>query len=164
MKLKLSAIRPVAMVTGLLSATIVCTYPLTASADQSNQTREEAIDRQTDWFLHQVNPELQGRKLRSNDYGYIRQWKMIRAAVAQEMKPTISSCGGDQYWELFDYDGINGLPSGRRGSRSFDRIADAIFYSRHPELAGTPISASNSALAREWSAIRRAIMVEQPCS
>jgi hypothetical protein len=137
---------------------------LPAHAYKVDATRDEAIDAQTDMFFNIVNPELNGRKLRSADYGYIKEWKAIRRAVNQEMKPRVTECAGDRYWELFDYDGINGLPSGRRPSRSFDRIADAIFYSRHPELGGKPLTASQSDLAQEWSQIRRAIMVEQPCS
>jgi hypothetical protein len=150
----------------ILTTTIVCTNSLTARADDSHQTREAAIDRQTDWFLYKVNPELQHRKLRSQDFQYIKEWNAIRKAVAREMKSTVSSCGGDQYWELFEYDWLYGSsdPSQRHVSPSFDRIADAIFYSRHPKLAGTQISASNSALAREWSHIRRSIITEQPCS
>lgn len=160
MKLKLSAVQLIAMMIGILSTAIATP----ARADQSNVSRQDAINSQTDMFLYKVNPELNGRKLRSNDYGYINQWNAIRAAVEQEMKPDISSCAGDQYWELYSYDGINGLPSSRRPSPSFDRIADAIFHSRHPELNGRSISSTNSALANEWSQIRRSIMVEQPCS
>ncbi|HEY9597902.1 MAG TPA: hypothetical protein V6D33_09550 [Cyanophyceae cyanobacterium] len=149
--------------TGVLTTAIICSSTLTANAAQ---TREEAINAQTDMFFYTVNPQLNERKLRSDDYGYIREWNAIRKAVEQEMKPTASECDG-QYWELYDYDWNYGLnvPNGSpHVSRSFDRIADAIFYSRHPELAGRPLSSSNSKLAREWNQIRRAIIVEQPCS
>ncbi|MBD2372744.1 MULTISPECIES: hypothetical protein [Leptolyngbya] len=161
MKYQCSSLRSISLLTGLLITMI-------AAGDIANaapvQTREGAIDWQTDLFLHKVNPELNGRKLRLSDTSYIREWNAIRQAVNQEMKPNITECAGDQYWELYSYDGINGLPSGRRPASSFDRIADAIFYSRHPELAGRSLSSSNSALAREWSQIRQAIMIEQPCS
>ncbi|NJK52829.1 MAG: hypothetical protein HC936_08325 [Leptolyngbyaceae cyanobacterium SU_3_3] len=161
MRLKLSLI-----LSCILTTTIVCTHSLTARADDSYQTREAAIDRQADWFLYNVNPKLQGRKLRSNDAQYIKEWNAIRKAVAREMKSTISSCGGAQYWELVEYDWLYGSSdlAERHVSSSFDRIANAIFYSRHPKLAGTQISSSNSALAREWSHIRRSIITEQPCS
>jgi len=153
-KLQISAI-------SLLVTTIVCGTPSANAAFV--QTREAAIDEQTDLFLHKANPELNGRKLRSDEDGYIREWNAIRQAVDQEMKPTPSQCDGE-YWELYSYDGINGLHSGRHPVPSFDRIADAIFYSRHPEIVGTPLSSSSSDLAREWSQIRRAIRVEKPCS
>jgi hypothetical protein len=163
MKFKSPAVRLISLFTGILTTTVICGSTLTANA-YTVPTREAAIDGQADLFLDKVNPELNGRKLRSDDYGYIKEWKAIRKAVEQEMKPAVSECAGDQMWELRSYDGINGLPSGRRGSPTFDRIADAIFYSRHPELAGAAISSSDSALAREWSRIRQAIMIEQPCS
>jgi hypothetical protein len=172
-----AAVRISFLMVGILTTTMVCSSTLTANAGtgqtrevafaaEAVPTREEAIDSDTDRFLYRVNPELNGRKLRSDDDGYINEWKAIRKAVAQEMKPAVSNCAGDQYWELLNYDGINGLPSSRRrhSSPTFDHIADAIFYSRHPELVGTPLASDNSVLAREWSAIRRAIMVEQPCS
>jgi hypothetical protein len=153
--------------------TIVCGNPFAAQAGTREDnfaaearpvTREAAIDQETDRVLYRVNPELNGRKLRSEDGQYIKEWQAIRQVVAQEMNPEVSRCAGDQYWELASYDGINGLRSGRRGSPTFDRIADAIFYSRHPELGGRRISASNTKLAREWTTIRQTIMVEQPCS
>ncbi|MBE9009041.1 hypothetical protein IQ250_02335 [Pseudanabaenaceae cyanobacterium LEGE 13415] len=163
MKHQHSQTRFIALFAGILSAIVISGNSVSATAALV-QTREQAIDWQTDFFLHKVNPELNGRKLRSTDVRYIREWNAIRRAVAQQMRPTATNCVGDLYWELFDYDGINGLLSGRRPARSFDRIADAIFYSRHPEFVGRSLSSANSALAREWSQIRQAIRVEQPCS
>jgi hypothetical protein len=174
MRLKFSGVQSAAVLTTILTTTILCGSPFTAHAGtrednfaaeaRSVPTREEAIDQETDRVLYRVNPELNGRKLRSNDGPYIKEWQAIRQVVAQEMNPKVSQCAGDQYWELASYDGINGLRSGRRGSPTFDRIADAIFYSRHPELGGRKISASDDGLAREWITIRQTIMVEQPCS
>jgi hypothetical protein len=157
------SLRWIALFTGILTMMTAPGNILIANAAPT-PTREAAIDWQTDLFLHKVNPELDGRKLQSDETNYIREWNAIRQAVDQEMKPNVSECAGDQYWELYSYDGINGLHSGRHPAPSFDRIADAIFYSRHPELIGRSLSSSNSALAREWSQIRQAIMVEQPCS
>jgi hypothetical protein len=163
--MKLPSVLQVLPITLLLvSSMAICGNIRPVYADQANLTRDEAIDAQTDMFLYRVNPELNGRKLGSRDYGYIQEWKSIRRAVAQEMKPRASECAGDVYWELFEYDGINGLPSARRPARSFDQIADAIFYSRHPELANNPLSSASSDLAQEWNQIREAIKVEQPCS
>ncbi len=161
MRLKSPAIRLIALFAGILTTAMICSSAFTANA-YTVPTREEAIDSETDLMLHKANPELNNRKLRSDDYGYINEWKAIRRVVQQEMKPAASECAGDQYWELRQYDGINGLRP--HASLTFDRIADAIFYNRHPELAGASISSSDSALAREWSRIRQAIRVEQPCS
>jgi hypothetical protein len=173
MRLK-SPVVQYAVITSIVITAIVCGSPFAAHAGTREDnfakearpvpTREEAIDQESDMLLYRVNPELNGRKLRADDGRYIKEWQTIRKIVAQEMNPEVSQCAGDQYWELASYDGINGLRSSRHDSPTFDRIADAIFYSRHPKLSGSKISASDANLAREWTTIRQTIMVEQPCS
>lgn len=142
-------------------------HPALTTSSQPTQTRDEAIDWLTDLLLNKVNPELNGRKLQSGEARYISEWKAIRQVIAEEMNPAATNCVGDLYWELPSYDANYGSTDPNRIphiSGTFDRIADAIFYSRHPELVGTRLSAANSEQTREWDSIRQAIIVEQPCS
>jgi hypothetical protein len=85
MRLKLSTVQLI-VTTGILTTAIICGNTLTAKADQSNLTRQEESDAQTDSFLYEVNPALNRRQLRSDDYGYIKEWKAIQQVVEKEMK------------------------------------------------------------------------------
>ena len=67
------------------------------------ESRTQAVDRFTDWFFYRVNPQLGGRKLRSDDSSaYIREWNAIRSTVDREMITTPGDCVGDAFWD-FDY-------------------------------------------------------------
>ena len=48
-------------------------------------------------------------------------------------------------------------------SPRLDQVADAVFYTRHPELNYRKIQPSEMRLASEWSGIRRAISSLHPC-
>lgn len=150
----------------LLKLSAVCSLTVALIFGSANlakaESRAEAVKNLTDWFFYQVNPQLNNRKVRSNEHGYIREWQRIHQVVEQEMEPSQGSCVGDSYWALSSYD----IPGkGDRGlvSQSFNRIADAIFYSRNPQLSGYKIPRSNSKKAREWLTIRRSIVREHPC-
>ncbi|TAF57849.1 MAG: hypothetical protein EAZ60_05780 [Oscillatoriales cyanobacterium] len=61
----------------------------------------QAVDRLTDWFFYKVNPQLGGRKLRSDDSPvYIREWNAIRRTVDREMIATAGDCVGDAFWDF----------------------------------------------------------------
>lgn len=67
------------------------------------ESRTQAVDRFADWFFYKVNPQLGGRKLRSDDSPvYIREWNAIRRTVDREMIATPGDCVGDAFWD-FDY-------------------------------------------------------------
>jgi hypothetical protein len=150
----------------LFKLSAVCSLTLALVFGSANlakaESRAEAVNRLTDWFFYQVNPGLNYRPLTGRESRYIREWRAIHQVVEQEMEPSQGSCAGDSYWALSNYD----IPGeGDRGlvSQSFNRIADAIFYSRNPQLAGYKIPRSNSKKAREWLTIRRSIAREHPC-
>jgi hypothetical protein len=134
----------------LLSGTFTLAETRSATAYSEaaapTEPRSEAIDRITDNFFHQANPELNKRKLGSRDRTYIREWKTLRQAIAPMVKTSREVCfrhgNGENYWE-FNYN-----------NNSYDDIADVIFYSRNPDLLGQKLS-PRSAAAKEWSRIRK---------
>ncbi len=141
----------------LLSGTFTLaeTRPAAAyTATAPTEPRESAIDRITDNFFYQANPELKGRKLGSRDRTYIREWNQLRSAIVPMVKSSKEACfrhdPSDLYWE-FD---LNDNPN----QSNYDALADVIFYSRNPELQGEKLSPRSPA-AREWSAIRKRLYI-----
>jgi hypothetical protein len=133
-----------------------------ANSNSNNRTfpvpterKGDAIDSYTDHFFYAANPELNKRKLRSGDTAYIQEWQAIRETMVPLVKTNREACGRnlgstDLYWE-FDLD------APQNGS-SYDYLADAIFYHRNPDMAGQKLR-SNTAAAREWSAIRSKMFI-----
>ncbi len=114
------------------------------------ESRTQAVDRFTDWFFDKVNPQLGGRKLRSDDSAiYIREWDAIRRTVDREMIATPGDCVGDAFW---DFDS-------RYHGRSLDRIADTIWDIRDPSGDKTRADVSK----QEWQKLRNAIIREHFC-
>ncbi len=133
----------------------------------ANSQPQEAIDRWADNFFYSVNPQLSRRKLRADETLYIREWNAIARAVPDILVYQNNSCGGGGYkptfeWMLSNYDtqSRNGL---NLVSEDLDKIADAIFYVRNPELGGRKIQPGETALANEWLRIRTAVSRLHPC-
>ncbi|MEO9124916.1 MAG: hypothetical protein ABI262_09555, partial [Microcoleus sp.] len=67
-------------------------------------------------------------------------------------------------WLLSKYDDESpGNNTSVFSSPVLDKVADAIFYTRHPELVYRRIQPSEMRLASEWSGIRRAVSSWYPC-
>ena len=114
------------------------------------ESREQAVDRLADWFFYKINPQLGGRKLRSDDSAiYIREWNAIRSTVDREMIATPGDCAGDAFWD-FDY---------RSHGRSLNRIADTIWTIRDPSGDKTRADVSK----QEWKKLRQSIFREHFC-
>ncbi|MEG3895627.1 MULTISPECIES: hypothetical protein [unclassified Microcoleus] len=123
---------------------------LAAAGSRDLESREQAVDRFTDWFFYKVNPQLGDRKLRSDDSPvYIREWNAIRGTVDREMIATPGDCVGDAFW---DFD------AGSHG-RSLDRIADTIWEIRDPSGDKTRADVSK----QEWKKLRQSIFREHFC-
>jgi hypothetical protein len=123
---------------------------LASAGSRDLESRTQAVDRFTDWFFYKVNPQLGGRKLRSDDSSaYIREWNAIRSTVDREMIATPGDCVGDAYW---DFD------AGYYG-RSLDRIADTIWDIRDPSGDKTRADISK----QEWQKLRNSIIREHFC-
>ncbi|MEG3843165.1 hypothetical protein [Microcoleus sp. herbarium14] len=130
---------------------------LASAGSRDLESREQAADRFADWFFYKVNPQLGGRKLRSDDSAiYIREWNAIRRTVDREMIATPGDCVGDAFWD-FDY-----RSHGRSlvsGALEEDRIADTIWDIRDPSGDKTRADVSK----QEWQKLRRSISREHFC-
>jgi hypothetical protein len=120
-----------------------------ASADQS---REQSVDSVTDWLFHNVNPELKRRKLQSNEYGYIQEWQVIRSIVDtglryEKRNPNQRACDMPDWYFSNDDEALK------------DRLADAIFYHRNPQMKGQPIGRNDRSAIREWNKLKRSMGV-----
>lgn len=121
------------------------------------ESRTQAVDRFADWFFYKVNPQLGGRKLRSDDSPvYIREWNAIRRTVDREMIATPGDCVGDAFWD-FDYR-FHGR-SLVSGALEEDRIADTIWTIRDPSGDKTRGDVSK----QEWKKLRQSIFREHFC-
>jgi hypothetical protein len=151
----------------ILTGLLIITGAQMASADLNSNNRTQpvptepknvAIDSYTDHFFYAANPELKKRKLRSDDTAYIQEWQAIREAIGPLVKSNREACrmeGRSQpadrrYWE-FDLYAL-------QNTSSYDYLTDAIFYHRNPDMFGQKLL-PGTALAREWSAIRRNMFI-----
>lgn len=135
---------------------IICTIAIALLLSSPNpakaESREQAVDRLTDFLFYKVNPQLNNRKLQADDREYIRQWQRLREAIDPRVKSVQEVCfrpaPGETGWEFTT---ING----ETYEQTYDRLADTIFYSRHPQKTGQPIPKNDKISISEWSAIRR---------
>lgn len=130
----------------------------------ANSQPQETIDDWTDNFFYSANPQLSRRKLRAGETEYIREWNAIQRVVPDMLAYGNQACGREPNnfdWMLINYDG--GSRDRRFDSEDLDKVADAIFYVRHPELGYRKIQPGETALANEWMRIRRAVSRLHPC-
>lgn len=130
----------------LIPLTVAGTIFARASIASAQLTRQEAIDRISDVFFYQVNPELHYRKIQPDETLYVPEWRAIQNAVSQNIAYR-KACDDDinNTWALAD------------DRKAYDQVADAVFYSRHPERLGRRISPDETDLSRKWSQIRNSI-------
>ena len=120
------------------------------------ESREQAVDRLTDFLFYRVNPQLNNRKLQAGDRNYINEWHRLRTAIDPRVKPAQEVCNSagpeDIGWEFT-------VINGETYEQTYDRFADIIFYSRHPQMTGQPISIGERDRSNEWLAIRREMYI-----
>lgn len=128
-----------------------------------SQPPQRAIDDNTDFFFYRLHPELGRRKISSDETQYINEWNAIREVVQDNLVYISLSCGSNTtyYWGLSQYDTYSRTSAGQ--SPVIDKIADAVFYTRHPELDNRKIEPGENDLASEWSAIRHKIATVGGC-
>ena len=127
-----------------------------------NKAPQRFIDIWTDNIFSSLHPELSGRKIQFSETEYIREWQAIQAVVANDLTPKMG-CTGDSGWGLSEFDGVD-VRTGKRllTSAVLNKVADAIFYTRHPEL-GRKIKPGEYKLKNEWMKIRQAIWTMPWC-
>ncbi len=146
-RLSIQSISRFSMVCAIAIA-LLLSSPTLAKAE----SRDRAVDRLTDFLFYKVNPQLNNRKLQEGDREYIRQWQKLREAIEPRVKSVQEVCfrpaPGETGWEFTP---ING----ETYEQIYDRLADTIFYSRHPQRTGQPIPKNDKISTSEWSAIRQ---------
>ncbi|NJK75973.1 MAG: hypothetical protein HC942_20690 [Microcoleus sp. SU_5_6] len=137
---------------GLLTVALIFVGGNSAKAE----SREQAVDRLTDFLFYRVNPQLNNRKLQPGEREYIYQWQRLRESIDPRVKSIQEVCfrvaPTERGWE---FTAING----QTYEQTYDALADAIFYSRHPQRVGQPIGRGDRVSTREWSAIRREMYI-----
>lgn len=139
---------------------IICTIALALLLLGPNpakaESREQAVDRLTDYLFYRVNPQLNNRKLQTGDREYIRQWQRLREAIDPRVKSIQEVCfrvsPQEKGWEFT-------VINGETYEQTYDRLADTIFYSRHPQRTGQQIPKNDKIGISEWSAIRREMYI-----
>jgi hypothetical protein len=122
-----------------------------------NKAPQKFIDIWTHNIFYSLHPELSGRKIKSSETEYMREWQAIEIVVANNLTYQMG-CTGDSGWGLSEYDRTN-VRTGERllTSTILDKVADAVFYTRHPELGYRKIKPGEYKLKNEWMKIRQAI-------
>lgn len=141
-------------------------YPLADSVlIAANNAPEKAIDELTDSIFYKLHPQLNRRKIRSNETQYINEWAAVRKVLMGDGNLVYErGCGPSYWWHLSEYDDMrrNGVEI-IRFSSLLNKVADAVFYTRHPELGYRTIQRSETSLASEWSKIRQGVSLVHPC-
>ena len=124
----------------------------------------EAIDDWTDHFFYSVNPQLSERKIRPDETEYIQEWNAIQRVMNELLVTENHGCQsrlghsvGLASYDSLSRDGVN------LESQDLDRVADAIFYARNPQLGDRRIQPGETRLANEWLRIRRGVSRLHPC-
>ena len=124
------------------------------------QAPEKAIDNLTDYIFYNLHPQLNRRRIRSDETQYIREWAAIKKVVSNDNLVYEKECGrnpnNNYQWRLSSYDSSGlGRNASPLSSPVFNKVADAVFYTRHPELGYRRIQPSETRLVSEWSKIRQ---------
>ncbi|MEG4286306.1 hypothetical protein QUB68_24560 [Microcoleus sp. A006_D1] len=140
-------------------------YPVADSVTiAANNAPEKAIDESTDFIFYKLYPQLNSRKIRSNETQYIKEWAAIKKVLGDGNLVYQRGCNVRSEWRLSEYD-APGVIAGPilLSSTVLNKVADAVFYTRYPELGYRKIKPSETSLASEWSQIRRAVSWGDPC-
>jgi len=144
-------------------------HPAAAEGVQvgASQAPAQAIDNLTDYLFYNLYPELNRRKIRSDETQYIKEWAAIKKVVSQDNLVYGDTCSGrsnNYEWLLSSYDDENPRRNASPlSSPVLDKVADAVFYTRRPELNYRRIQPTETSLASEWLQIRRTISSLHPC-
>jgi hypothetical protein len=137
----------------MIMSAFAMTLALGGAKVSSAETRQQSVDGVTDWLFGNLHPELNRRKLRTNEYEYIREWQAIRNVIDQ---------GGLQYQKVDPKNNACDVPAwfySNHDEALRERLADAVFYSRYPRRKGVPISPSDRALIQEWLKLKNSMFV-----
>ncbi|AOY82939.1 hypothetical protein BJP36_26525 [Moorena producens JHB] len=115
---------------------------------------ESVLDRFTNFYFWQANPEMSNKSIKSYQTQYKQEWLAIKEVLKDRIVWTeIPSCYSDDV--TYDYD----LKDYRE---TITALIDAVFYASHPELKGRKIRPSETHLIREWKSIKQSFFYD-PC-
>jgi hypothetical protein len=101
------------------------------------------LDQHTDSYFGDIHPEMRDRRIQVHQAQYKKEWLAIREALRSRL-----SYGRVCYKDGYDYDVED-------YGEALIAITDAVFYARHPELAGRKLRPSETSLIREWNSVWR---------
>ncbi len=137
--------------TTTIAATLsVLLITLSSGVRAQSRSPQAAIDQLTDHYFYRVHPAL-GRRIRSSDSAYIREWQAIQNRLEGNLIKN-EDCGDGSptlQWVV--------------ATRFLDSVADGIFHSRYPALNGREIQPDEVTLVAEWDAIRQSLSEEHQC-
>ncbi|EGJ33629.1 MULTISPECIES: hypothetical protein [Moorena] len=108
---------------------------------------ESVLDRFTNFYFWQANPEMSDKNIKSHQTQYKKEWLAIKKVLKDRIVwREIPSCYADDV--TYDYD----LKDYRE---TITALIDAVFYASHPELKGRKLRPSETHLVREWNSIKQ---------
>ncbi len=158
MLLKSLSPKSIAKFSGISAIAIALIFGGISPATASPISYEDAVNIVTDSLFSHVHPERHGRKLQANEYEHIREWQAIHKVLDQgileyKKKPPNKAC------ENLDW----AYPSNQTRDVAIDeKLADAVFYVRHPERQGRSIGPNETAAIQEWKKLKKA-MFDDSC-
>ena len=120
----------------VVSSIIFCSQAIASIPDS-------VIDQHADTYFRDANPEMLNRQIQPNQTEYQKEWLAIRKVLEDRIV-----YGKVCYKEGYGYDVA-------RYGETMQLLADAVFYTRHPELAGRKLRPGETELIKEWNSIAR---------
>ena len=154
--------------TRILEADQNLNAPRQSSVAVTPQAPEKALDELTDFIFYSLHPQLNRRRIRPDEAQYVKEWAAIKKVVSNDNLVYEKECGrnpdNNYRWRLSSYDSSGlGRNASPLSSPVLNKVADAVFYTRHPELDYRRIQPSETGLASEWSKIRQGVSSLHPC-
>lgn len=120
---------------GIIAASVILGNQAIASVPTA------VLDQYSDSYFWDVRPEMRDKKIQPHQAQYKKEWLAIREALKGRL-----SYGKVCFKDGYDYDVQD-------YGEALIAMTDAVFYARHPELAGRKIKPNETRLTREWNLI-----------
>jgi hypothetical protein len=146
--------RLIAKVSAISLCAIALIVTSTGRATAYPISYEDAVNETADMLFHHLHRDLKGRKIAADEYQYIREWQVIRDAVSQDVlqytkdDPRNKACDSPEWHYPWN---------GTRDVAIDEKLADAVFFSRHLERRGRSIQPHEQGAIREWNTIKKAM-------
>ncbi len=112
---------------------------------------DSVLNKFTNLLFWTIHPEMHDKKIQPNQTEYQKEWLAIREVLQDKLI----------YDTRVEYCGRPGYLLTNSGNDPYIALADAIFYTRHPELGGGKIQLNETHLQEEWNAIFKSLHWEE---